>query len=207
MRQRDILILGVAALGAYYFLSKKQTNPLDNLANAAGAAVSGADAAGTNIYVGAQSDFSNLLGNLTSAIAKILPTNTAGGTINMGSVGAGAVAPPGQSYTAAQKAALTAMTNATGTEWQQWVHDNFADLQKSNPGIVDPGIPQSQAQINAAYAAKQAGYAAAAIGTPAPAAIYTAAYIATLPTSAAAAGPGKPYQSGNGGYNTGIKYF
>ena len=45
------------------------------------------------------------------------------------------------------------------------------------------------------------------IGTQGITPIFTAAHIATLPTSAAAAGPGNPYQSGNGGYNTGIKYF
>lgn len=44
------------------------------------------------------------------------------------------------------------------------------------------------------------------IGTYSPPPTYTAAYIATLPSSGTIGG-GTPFQSGNGGYNTGIKYF
>jgi hypothetical protein len=57
-----------------------------------------------------------------------------------------------------------------------------------------------------AYQAQQAKYAAAAIGTPAYQGLYTPAYIATLPKTGTPGG-GTAYQSGNGGYNTGIKYF
>lgn len=69
-----------------------------------------------------------------------------------------------------------------------------------------PAVAASPTAAQTAYAAQQAGYAAAAIGTYAPAPLYTAAYIATLPKTGTPGG-GTAYQSGNGGYNTGIKYF
>lgn len=64
----------------------------------------------------------------------------------------------------------------------------------------------AQSMGPSAYQQQQAAYAAAAKGTPALVPIYTAAYIATLPKTGVIGG-GTAFQSGNGGYNTGIKYF
>lgn len=223
MKGQDYLILGGAAVAAYLIM-KKNLNPLTQ----------------------AQAALSNTLGDLQAALARFMPTNTAGGTINTGSTGTGPIndiseqinmgllSSSGQ--TAAENNAV-ARAISEPAAWQ-----SFLDWEKTakqgdvwsgyyGPGPITPtaiiaGILSASSTITSAeamkiagtvapvnatpeqvnYAAQQASYAAAAIGTPAPVPIYTAAYISTLPTSAETA-KGGAYQSGNGGYNTGIKYF
>lgn len=70
MKKSDMLLLGGAAVAAFLLLKKNTgTNPLDQ----------------------AKAAVSNTLGDLQSALAKILPTNTAGGLINIGSTGTGPI--------------------------------------------------------------------------------------------------------------------
>jgi hypothetical protein len=134
-------------------------------------------------------------------------------------------------FTGAKPDILTGMP--TGAQWaNNWGEGYAYNFQTTRDPIMSPAPIMSsytqapvfgagKAQImspapimsaytpptgQTAYQAQQASYAAAAIGTPALVPVYTPAYIATLPATGTPGG-GTAYQSGNGGYNTGIKYF
>jgi hypothetical protein len=149
MKNRDLLLAGGALLAGYliYTQIKKKTDVV-------GAVSDAVNTAQTDVQAGA----SDLIGTLTAALARLLPTNTAGGTINMGSTGTGAVITPAV-------AAVLPVNFVEDGSWQNWVHDNYTSLLVSNPGIVDPGAYVAGA-AKTAYDLQQAAYAAAAIGTP-----------------------------------------
>lgn len=153
--------------------------------------------AGAYLYMKNKNTASGDLG-FSAATTAVKPAANNGGWSN-GSPSVNVALP---SNAQAQAAAAISSQSGTTTALNAAAAANAAFYAQKSAGTV---APANATPDQIAYASQQAGYAAAAKGTPAAVPIYTAAYIATLPTSAAAAGVGQPYQTASG-YNTGLRY-
>ena len=221
MKTEKLLLLGGAGLLAYTLLKKKDDAPLTGgIVGDLGALGGAAGAYGA--------DFWNFIGGLIKPAG---PSDVPGTPNTLSSY---ATARPGTiPQTPAQLSARWDARNIPNTVVPSDIIQNIlkgGNFVNSNNGLFTSIENYMAASTNAniqtqvpvmgagttqnapptaaqtAYAAQQAGYAAAAKGTPAYQGLYTPAYIASLPKTGIIGG-GTAFQSGNGGYNTGIKYF